>query len=77
MSYHFELIFQQVEHGHPIHPCAQVALDHYSEDEHGNILVIHPCKGADEFDEHIAGLIGELEEIRRKARDKFAEAPKM
>jgi hypothetical protein len=77
MPYHFELIFQKVEHGRPIQPCAQVALDHYSEDEFGNILVIHPCKGAEEFDAHIAELIGELEEIRQKAKDKFAAAPKM
>ncbi|MEZ4599196.1 MAG: hypothetical protein R2940_05360 [Syntrophotaleaceae bacterium] len=77
MSYHFELIFQKTEHGRPIHACAQVALDHYSEDEYGNILVIHPCKEAEDFDSHIVQLIDELEEIRRKAREQFAAAPRI
>jgi hypothetical protein len=77
MPYHFELIFQKTEHGHPIGACAQVALDHYSEDEYGNILVIHPCKEAEEFDAHIALLISELEEIRQKAKEQFATAPKI
>jgi hypothetical protein len=76
MAYHFELIFHEVEHGRPIRPCAQVALDHYSEDEYGNILVVHPCKEAEDFDAHIVELIGELEEIRREARDRFAKGPK-
>lgn len=77
MAYHFELIFRESERGHPIRSCAQVALDHYSEDEYGNILVVHPCKEAEQFDEHIAALISELEEIRRQAREKFAAAPRL
>jgi hypothetical protein len=77
MAYHFELVFHEVEHGHPIRPCAQVALDHYSEDEYGNILVVHPCKGAEDFDAHITELIGELEEVRREARERFTKASKL
>lgn len=76
MAYHFELVFHEVEHGHPVSPCAQVALDHYCEDEYGNLLIVHPCKEAEEFDAHVAGLIDELAEIRREARRRFAELAK-
>jgi hypothetical protein len=76
MAYHFELVFHESEHGHPTRPCAQVALEHYCEDEFGNLLIVHPCKKAEEFDAHVAQLIDELTEIRSEARKKFAAAAK-
>jgi hypothetical protein len=74
MAYSFELLFKKPDKkkGHlPGPPLAQVYVNTHSKDAEEHILITPQCLSFAEINYQIDRLIKELEDIRKKAKQKF------
>jgi hypothetical protein len=75
MTYSFELLFKKPDKKKgdlPGPPLAQVYVNARTRNEKGDILITPQCFSFETFSKEIDRLIKELEDIRKKAKQKFA-----
>ena len=74
MTYSFDLDFTKPkETGLPVPPRAAIYIKRHTKDERGRIFITpQDCESMEEFDRQINRLKEELEDIRKKAKQKFS-----
>ena len=74
MTYSFDVLFRESsKENPPVGIFAQIYVKRNSSDKDGRILIAHDCASIGEFEELIERLKRELDDLKKKAKQKFAK----
>ena len=74
MTYSFDLLFREPSKDDlPVESVAQIYVKARSSDDKDHVFITHSCVSMSEFEHEIERLKQELDDLKKKAKQKFAK----